>query len=118
MNADQVQVLPCPFCGSSDLRPEGQRLQASVECLSCGAEGQICRTLPEAITAWNTRHTATADALEVMREAREILRQCPKWLVCLDGHEAGSTTDLLVDRINECLTRLTAAIAKIEGETK
>jgi hypothetical protein len=47
-----------------------------------------------------------------LREACEALEQCPKWLARLDGHEPGSTTDLLVDQINATLTRIRETIGE------
>jgi hypothetical protein len=70
----------------------------------------------EAIAAWNTRHTATAEALEAMREAREALERialiCSNYgepTLCDDCHDARQ-----VCRV--ALPRLTSAIAKIEGQ--
>ena len=79
---EQVQLLPCPFCGGDakyEAEGEWQYYDVwSVECQVCGAS--VCGNADmrvsgasakaEAIAAWNTRHTATAEALEAMREAK------------------------------------------------
>jgi Lar family restriction alleviation protein len=60
-------VLPCPFCGSADVAPNGTDDQPLwnqwVRCASCEAEGPT-RTGGHAIaaTAWNTRAPAPAPA--------------------------------------------------------
>jgi hypothetical protein len=59
------------------------------------------------------RHTATAEALEAMREAREALEHGSGYLIEDCGFEAG---DEPAEQMEAALTRLTAAIAKIEGE--
>jgi hypothetical protein len=53
------------------------------------------------------RHTATADALEAMREAREALE---------DVWNNVSFRNVCVPMVSKAHARLTAAIAKIEGE--
>jgi Lar family restriction alleviation protein len=139
---EQVQLLPCPFCGGEAKYEAGGEWQYydawSVECRECGASlsgnadmrvsGASAKA--EAITSWNTRHTATAEALEAMREAQHMasdLLQHIDWLT--NGLPAmlenGGLTDeegligAAVDAANSgrvTLIRLTAAIAKIEGQ--
>ena len=60
----------------------------------------------------NARHTATADALEAMREAREALAKHGRHRPECRMYAYNDCTCGLTDN----LTRLTAAIAKIEGE--
>ena len=55
------------------------------------------------------RHTATAEALEAMREAREALEVV--W-------NNVSLRNVCVPMVSKAHARLTAAIAKIEGDTK
>jgi len=68
------------------------------------------------------RIEATAEALEAMREAREALEYCKVEAYCSVDAECGSVDRYGYGRIEtnarEVLTRLTAAIAKIEGDTK
>jgi Lar family restriction alleviation protein len=124
---EQVQLLPCPFCGGDakyEAEGEWQYYDVwSVECRECGASlsgnadmrvsGASAKA--EAIAAWNTRHRieATAEALEAMREAREALDHGCGYLFVDCGFEAG---DEPADQMRAALTRLTSAIAKIEGE--
>jgi Lar family restriction alleviation protein len=119
---EQVQLLPCPFCGGEakyEAEGEWQYYDAwSVECRECGASlsgnadmrvsGASAKA--EAIAAWNTRHTATAEALDAMREAREALDALINWPF------VGPEPSRLWRNAETALTRLTAAIAKIEGE--
>ena len=103
---------PCPDCW-----PEQEQVQVSqadrdaanalaTEICGCATPEQRKRDVA-AILAY--RHTATSEALEAMREAREALGE-----VFADN----SAVDRLswIDRAARTLTRLTAAIAKIEGQ--
>ena len=116
---EQVQLLPCPFCGGDakyEAEGEWQYYDVwSVECRECGASlsgnadmrvsGASAKA--EAITSWNTRHTATAEALEAMREAREALEAMVRW-----ANGNGDTGGYPGTEVGQALR----AIAKIEGE--
>jgi Lar family restriction alleviation protein len=105
---EQVQLLPCPFCGG-----EADILTAASEiwitCANCGADGAWKDTRAETIAAWNTRHTATAEALEVLRwYAKENNWRTSTVYMC--GHSGSSNVTADGGK------RARAAIAKIEGE--
>ena len=123
---EQVQLLPCPFCGYAN---PSMFYEWQVVCrpaldedyppeFGCDAEGPFGKTEAEAIAAWNTRHTATAEALEAMREAREALRE----YACHGGPDVPCLRNENQCRAEcgksagDAFIRLTAAIAKIEGE--
>jgi hypothetical protein len=117
---EQVQLLPCPFCGYAN---PSMFYEWQVVCrpaldedyppeFGCDAEGPFGKTEAEAIAAWNTRHEATAEALEAMREARVFLALVAgnvDWM----PHPHCSDVE---DALRSLEPRLTAAIAKIEGE--
>ena len=112
---EQVQLLPCPFCGGEARFVDG-RLSINIRCgnYDCGITQRqyYYETTAEAIAAWNTRHTATAEALEAMREARVFLALVAgnvDWM----PHPHCSDVE---DALRSLAPRLTAAIAKIEGE--
>jgi hypothetical protein len=77
-----------------------------------------------AIAVSDARRYATAEALEAMREAREAIQgfvECARYDPTMDGKGAfkgWAQSDLrrAESRGRTTLTRLTAAIAKIEGE--
>ncbi|WP_415421474.1 Lar family restriction alleviation protein [Acetobacter fabarum] len=50
------ELKSCPFCGSDDVRITNS-LHPYVTCHnpSCEADGPVCNTTEQAITAWNTR---------------------------------------------------------------
>lgn len=52
MNDD---LLPCPFCGSSELHEEGGIETFRIGCDDCGAEGPTGVDELEATAAWNDR---------------------------------------------------------------
>jgi hypothetical protein len=130
---EQVQLLPCPFCGGeANLhRAHQNKMLALGEMATddhylftlshhdcAGGFSIVWPYKPKAalIAAWNTRHTATAEALEAMREAREALDEAAD---ALKYTPYRNTRTGLAEVSARCtLTRLTAAIAKIEGDTK
>jgi hypothetical protein len=73
---EQVQLLPCPFCGGDEIGHAEKNGGVWIVCMNCGARGP------------DTVHGSLEDE--------------QTWI---DMHRAWST-------------RLTAAIAKIEGDTK
>lgn len=71
------------------------------------------------------RHTATADALEAMREAREALAVAANRLLALSATALADGRNSTASKIEQWKgetiavhTRLTAAIATLEGDTK
>ena len=61
----KVELLPCPFCGSSDLGDPNFECDYGIQCNSCGAmHGHEDRD--EAIRLWNTRATAQPEGWRLM----------------------------------------------------
>jgi hypothetical protein len=66
-----TDLLPCPFCGSSNLRYEFCGSHGYIECNECGAQGPcdelaadpIC-DIQAADAAWNRRAVLTAPTSE------------------------------------------------------
>jgi hypothetical protein len=128
---EQVQLLPCPFCGGegSFYRVAGSygyySSKTGAQCGNgdCPVQPKIAfddegydwnkrkhialKSKAAAVTAWNTRQTATAEALEAMREAREALEAMVRW-----ANGNGDTGGYPGTEVGQAL----AAIAKIEGE--
>lgn len=50
-----LELLPCPFCGSSDLECLNDGYNCTIACLDCHAEGPPMPTEPVAAAAWNQR---------------------------------------------------------------
>ena len=76
MNTEQL--LPCPFCGASDLEPRVGAMVAYVACNDCGADGPMNGPeaplvgREEAVAAWNRRAVAS-DLLAALALAQEVL---------------------------------------------
>lgn len=50
------KLKSCPFCGSGEISaPHPSDINTWVSCLTCMADGPVKDSMPEAITAWNTR---------------------------------------------------------------
>lgn len=83
------ELLPCPFCGSSEVRGatyspvDGEEWQLVV-CTSCGAETNDCATKAEAIAAWNRR----ADLGETVQRAWQVAEQARREAADLRGQLA------------------------------
>lgn len=66
--------LPCPFCGSDEIRMLPQSYGLSVDCETCGALKRVHSELAlQAIGAWNQRPGAPASA-DDLREALRGLK--------------------------------------------
>lgn len=52
--ADAAKMLPCPFCGSSNVRATSLYPCSLVKCYVCKSR-TVQPTIAEAIAAWNTR---------------------------------------------------------------
>lgn len=58
MKNEKFELLPCPFCGSDDIRisPEDKQLRLShVECHGCGIDVSYGNCLQSSIEIWNRR---------------------------------------------------------------
>ena len=117
---EQVQLLPCPFCGGEARFVDG-RLSINIRCgnYDCGITQRqyYYEKTAEAIAAWNTRHID-----EVTKIPSALLDQsCCIGLIgknvvidCETRAEAEEVLDWLCD----ARPALTAAIAKIEGDAE
>ena len=54
---DAPELLPCPFCGATNIEPDYMNTPFGLECKSCGASGppDSYQDPDEAAAAWNTR---------------------------------------------------------------
>ena len=50
-------LLPCPFCGSTNVGEPIRRRPLQVACVDCGGEGPEALTHDDARDRWNTRAT-------------------------------------------------------------
>lgn len=53
--AIQIDILPCPLCGKTDVETKRDELAGKVflRCLSCSMESKRYKTLTQAIRSWN-----------------------------------------------------------------
>lgn len=59
-----AKPLPCPFCGSNDIKPVGVTVdkgdREAIECKKCGTVGPLGKTELKAVALWNKRVTGGA----------------------------------------------------------
>lgn len=70
-NTEAPDHLPCPFCGSCDIKMHSKmKPEPFAECRGCAAHGPIHK-----LTAWNTRADLTGwrDIENVPKDGTEIL---------------------------------------------
>ena len=79
-------LLPCPFCGSTNLRHEFSGSQSYIECNECGTQGPCDEWAADPIcdqdagcAAWNRRAADRAQPQPVPGEVQELV----EWLYCL-----------------------------------
>lgn len=98
-----MDLLPCPFCGGTDLSygPDGG--PQSIACHDC------CATIPylslddPQSVRWNTRHDHTADLLEAMESINRMI-------------SPGSRTfDEMIRDMGYACDRARAAISRARG---
>lgn len=110
--AEEVKLLPCPFCGGEGKPAECESgafydspfKPWEIVCQGCGISGPLEDTQAAAITAWNTRiaaeQTLNAELVEALRAAR---------LFFDDGPNAGIVMHGLCAQIDAALTKATIA---------
>ena len=96
------ELLPCPFCGTSDLlgfEPSHEGGWTVVKCRKCGCSGStgLSTSEAEAVAYWNRRATP---AQEVRQEAVAI-HQWEFGLSWVDGDEQ----EIAAAKADGCLTR-------------
>jgi Lar family restriction alleviation protein len=104
-------LLPCPFCGSTNVGEPLRRRPLQVACIDCGAEGPEAHTVDEARTMWNTHATTLTPGLPEGWEwaptknivmAQRTVFNCWVWV---NGDGIVSATKAPVDVVRAVLAR-------------
>ena len=90
---DAPELLPCPFCGATNIEPDYMNTPFGLECKSCGASGppDSYQDPDEAAAAWNTRADlvdqmiAEAVAKERKEWALQYLSDESQWMEAIDA---------------------------------
>lgn len=108
-------LLPCPFCGSSDLGlSNGYDEDANwvVVCHGCKSSGTFCVEKPRAIMRWNTRCAATeGNVARVLVQAEAWVKNYDRAIPVLRPFE---TRCLIADLLR--LLRSRAFVATVAGD--
>lgn len=64
------ELLPCPFCGSEDLRIVGTEYHW-IECYGCGLSTRYDDNIPPIVHYWNTRTPARLESLKQLQQESE-----------------------------------------------
>jgi hypothetical protein len=100
-----TDLLPCPFCGSNNLRHEFGGSQGYIECNECGALGPcderaadpICST-EAAETAWNRRAALAQPVAPTDRELMDLAEEVWVPFAKSQPHPQGHPWDLVLAR--------------------
>ena len=80
-----IDLLPCPFCGGSDIRVNGSR-SSFVQCGGCGAESRAEDDDRAAIAAWNRRADDWQPSWgDLVAEAQKIVEDKTVFRRFIDG---------------------------------
>jgi Lar family restriction alleviation protein len=116
------KLKPCPFCQSAGVSlsystdPTGETINGRfVECESCAANGPVCGTEAEAITAWNTRtpNSVITELVEAARDAHEMLARYCGFLGTINS--ADLEVHPYIPSVEGARDGLASAIAKLEA---
>lgn len=55
INGQEIEVKPCPFCGSEDVRHDSAMGFPYLFCAKCDAYGPPAQSDAHAVEAWNRR---------------------------------------------------------------
>ena len=99
MNCIEIELKPCPFCGSDDV-VFGAALEDEyyVECWDCSAKVESCNGLEDALAGWNAR---AIDRDELLKIADELENE---FFVVYDSYEETEDhADCFVERIRKAV---------------
>ena len=119
MEAEEIKIGPCPFCGSDQakLHESSDKYFYWVSCRNddCITLGPSCQTREEAIEAWNAPNAKIADLEAKLAEA---LAACEGILRAFEKGDFKRTRprQAETDPYHPALVDLRAAIAKARGE--
>lgn len=89
----EIDLKPCPFCGSDDVFCGMLEEVHYVECCDCCAKVETYNGIEDAVKTWNTR---AIDRDELMAIADELEN---KFFVVYDSHGEIDHADCFVERI-------------------
>lgn len=89
----EIELKPCPFCGSGDVICDMFEDVYFVECWDCCAKVESFNGLEDAVAGWNAR---AIDRDELLKIADELEN---KFFVVYDSHGEIDHADCFVERI-------------------
>lgn len=73
---NEIELNPCPFCGSEDVTCDRLEDVYYVECWDCGAKVESYNGLEDAVAGWNARAIDRDDLLKVADECERADVDC------------------------------------------
>jgi transcription initiation factor TFIIIB Brf1 subunit/transcription initiation factor TFIIB len=75
MTDDTKDLMPCPFCGGTDLYADLVCIGGRIECNYCGCVLQLPEKSPDTqVISWNTRSTPPPEVIEQVAKALEYYK--------------------------------------------
>lgn len=93
----EIELKPCPFCGSEGVICNRFEDVYYVECLCCSAKVESYNGLEDAVAGWNAR---AIDRDELLKIADELEN---KFFVVYDSHGEIDHADCFVERIMKAI---------------
>ena len=116
-----MELLPCPFCGSDDIDPEGwhSKVADGPSCVSCGG-------MAESVELWNKQHLRARNA--ELEAKVDRLKHWKHLTTCHEPYKAAGATweqrheddQKELERLRKALTRFAekAFLADTDGDLK
>ena len=89
----EIELRPCPFCGSEGVICNRFEDVHYVECLGCSAKVESYNGLEDAVAGWNTRAIDRDELLKIADELESIY----------DSHGETDHADCFVERIMKAI---------------
>lgn len=112
---ENTGLLPCPFCGSTDLTLDNlvDQDDFAVNCNICEVQQIANYTKAQAVALWNKRPAITLAAPDLLAAWERFFAHRTR---VFDAQMRGTTKDIPLDAIDKILDDARAALTKATGK--